>query len=595
MSDHEAEVCPRQRPGEIQGTTRRTLLGTVALGSAALTLGAPSAHAAPRQGLRTRLAPWWGRPAPRGTDAAPSTAAKPTIRVNASSGGHPILAEAPTARAADAERRRQEAARDLFADGLAEAQAVNGDEGLYDDYRASFTKALPHDGLGEVDKGAYRSLLDALRTRTDAAFEAIRLAPTSERRLVSPQAGYGYMLAGMDGQASRMPAAPAFASDETAGEMHELYWKALLRDVPFRTMEDSPLFARAVADVAATPAPAGGLTEAAELFRGPTPGDRAGPMISQFLWADVPFGNGRTTQRYPRPGPRADWGTEVPEWLAVQRGEVPGDVDKRGARFIHDGRSLAEYVHVDFSYQAYLNAALILLGLGPDFVTEGNPTLQSRTTTGFATFGGPDVLDLVATAAKAGLHAAWFQKWSVHRRLRPEAYGGRLHHQMFGQKAYGVPQWLLDTDAVRRTRYAQGTGLLGQAYPEGSPTHPAYPAGHATMAGACCTVLKAFFREEAELPSPVQANALGTALEPYAGALTVRGEVDKLASNVSLGRDWGGVHYRSDGIEGMLVGEAVAISLLSDRAACYAQGFDGFTLTRFDGTRVRIGAEGAVA
>jgi hypothetical protein len=31
------------------------------------------------------------------------------------------------------------------------------------------------------------------------------------------------------------------------------------------------------------------------------------------------------------------------------------------------------------------------------------------------------------------------------------------------------------------------------AFPEGSPTHPAYGAGHATVAGACTTILKAWF------------------------------------------------------------------------------------------------------
>lgn len=38
-----------------------------------------------------------------------------------------------------------------------------------------------------------------------------------------------------------------------------------------------------------------------------------------------------------------------------------------------------------------------------------------------------------------------------------------------------------------------GTYLLPIAYPEGSPTHPAYPAGHACVAGAGATMLKAFF------------------------------------------------------------------------------------------------------
>ena len=506
--------------------------------------------------------------------------------------GHPVIAEQPGARAAQALRLHLQAARDLFAGARRDPQATNGDEGRYDDYRASFTKALPHDALGEVDKGAYRALLNALRVRSADAFEAIPLSHDATRKLANPQAAYGYVLAGLDGQACRMRPAPAFASDETAGEMQELYWKAALRDVPFRSFGSNALVARATADMNAAPATAGGAQAVPTVFRGETAGDRTGPLISQFLWRDVPFGNSVLTQRYPRPADTADWGAQYDEWLLVQRGGVRGATQKSGARFIHDGRSLAEFVHVDFSYQAYLNAALILMGLGPDYVAEGNPG-RTRTTTGsFVTFGGPDVIDAVAAAANASLHAAWFQKWAVHRRLRPEAWGGRLHNQLKGAKDYGLPSWIAETDAVGFTRSRQGTALLSQSYPEGSPTHPAYPAGHATIAGACCTVLKAFFREEAEMQASVQANASGTALDRYEGTLTVRGEIDKLASNVSLGRDWAGVHYRSDGIDGMKMGEDVALALLKDRAACYAEDFDGFTLTKFDGTRVRITARG---
>ena len=47
---------------------------------------------------------------------------------------------------------------------------------------------------------------------------------------------------------------------------------------------------------------------------------------------------------------------------------------------------------------------------------------------------------------------------------------------------------------------------------------------------------------------------------PYRGtALTVGGELNKLASNIALGRDTAGVHWRSDGIEGLKVGGAVAM------------------------------------
>jgi membrane-associated phospholipid phosphatase len=41
--------------------------------------------------------------------------------------------------------------------------------------------------------------------------------------------------------------------------------------------------------------------------------------------------------------------------------------------------------------------------------------------------------------------------------------------------------------------YCNRTCLLPVAYAEGCPTHPSYPAAHAATAGACATVLKAFF------------------------------------------------------------------------------------------------------
>ncbi len=134
-----------------------------------------------------------------------------------------------------------------------------------------------------------------------------------------------------------------------------------------------------------------------------------------------------------------------------------------------------------------------------------------------------------------------------------------------------------------------GTYLLPMAYPEGCPAHTSYPAGHATIAGACCTILKAFFNEDAVLANPVEADADGLALLPYSGApLTVGGELNKLASNISLGRDAAGVHWRSDGVEGMRLGERVALSILRDFRDTYAEDFDGFSLTRLDGTTVTI-------
>jgi membrane-associated phospholipid phosphatase len=134
-----------------------------------------------------------------------------------------------------------------------------------------------------------------------------------------------------------------------------------------------------------------------------------------------------------------------------------------------------------------------------------------------------------------------------------------------------------------------GSYLLPMGYPEGSPTHPAYPAGHAAFAGAGATMLKAFYNEAFVVPSPVVASADGTSLVPYVGApLTVGNELNKLASNIAVGRDASGVHWRSDGAEGMAIGEAAAIAVLQDLRHCYNENFDGFSFTRFDGTPITI-------
>ncbi len=134
-----------------------------------------------------------------------------------------------------------------------------------------------------------------------------------------------------------------------------------------------------------------------------------------------------------------------------------------------------------------------------------------------------------------------------------------------------------------------GTYLLPMAFPEGSPTHPAYPAGHAGISGACATILKAFFNEDFVIPNPVVASADGLSLVPYEGPpLTVGGELNKLAANITLGPDIAGVHWRSDSIEGINLGEQVAIGALRDIRATFHEPFEGFRLTKFDGTSIIV-------
>jgi membrane-associated phospholipid phosphatase len=388
--------------------------------------------------------------------------------------------------------------------------------------------------------------------------------------------------------------------------MAELYWQAILRDVPFTEYAASSLASQAAGDLSRFASFRGprlnGQVTPQTLFRGFTSGDLQGLCISQFLLRPIPFGAQAIDQRIRTYASGLDHVTQFLEWLNIQNGCLPSGEAQFDPmpRYVRNGRDLARWVHVDVLFQAYFNAALILLtppdpadpltggGIGAP-LNPANPYNTSRTQTGFGTFGAPHIATVVAEVATRALKAVWFQKWFVHRRLRPEAFGGRVHSLITKRSVYPIHQDLLTSPSLQHVFNRHGSYLLPQAFPEGSPLHPSYGAGHATVAGACVTVLKAFFDESFVIPNPVIPSTDGLALLPYPGPnLTVGGELNKLASNVALGRNFAGIHWRSDYTESLRLGEAVAISVLQDQRLTYKEGFIGFTFTRFDGSRITI-------
>jgi hypothetical protein len=528
-----------------------------------------------------------------------------TISAAASLGLGGMVATPRAAGAADSsppegDRRRHEAleirvnaARVHWSDGIVD-HLSNGDEDRYADKRASFFKCLPQNHLGEVDQAAYSQFLKAMENGDPSEIEAIPMASAAGKKLANPQAAFAFDLAGLDSHATGIPPAPRFASAQKAAEIGEVYWQALTRDIPFTDFKTDHVISAAVEDLnrfSAIQAPTEGRRITANtLFRSGLPGDLIGPYISQFLWLDVPYGPALIKQRYATPIAGEEFITDYDEWLAIQRGAAPirSIAFDSEPRYIYNGRGLGQYVGTDVSFQAFLNAALIINGIGPSCLDPNNPYLYSANQGGFVTFGAVDLLHMVTMAARLGLEGAWFHKWLVHRGARPEVFAGRIENQLRKRKNYGIHPEILHSEAVDRVRSGFGTALLPQAYPEGSPTHPAYPAGHSAIAGACATVLKAFVDEDFVMPDPVQASSDGRRLQRWAGAhLTLGHEINKLAGNISIGRCTAGVHYRSDGA-GLEVGEAMAIGLLQDYSRTYNEYFDGLTLTKFDNSRIHI-------
>jgi len=448
---------------------------------------------------------------------------------------------------------------------------TNGDEERYTDKRANFAKTLPHDEIGEVKLDSYAAWISILAGGDPGQFELVPRDPRAVAKLNDPQATYAFDMVGIDSHATHLPPPPAFASAEMAVEMAELYWQALTADVPFQTYQENPSITTAVSDLNAFSYPLGsspaGKITSGTLFRGETVGDLIGPYISQYFL------------------------TDFAAWLACQRGAQPAaklEFDSQ-PRYISSSREMVEYVHQDFSFQAYVNAALIMLRLGGEALSPTNPYRGSKTQFGDITFGNKNVLSLVAQAALLGQKGAYYHKWLVHRRLRPECFGGRIEVHLSGQKSYDIHPEILHCEGIARVKATHGSWLLPGAYPEGCPTHPSYPAAHAANAGACATILKAFFDEDYPLPDPVEATADGTNLVRWQGqSLTLGNEINKLAGNIALARDAAGVHYRSDSINGLFVGEEQALGLLCDYSRTYNERFGGFVLSTFRGEKVRI-------
>jgi hypothetical protein len=485
----------------------------------------------------------------------------------------------------------------------------NDDEALYADRRASYSKGLVHDALGEVAPTSFAALLTALESGDPADFEAIPMgnpggagpAPgnTPVHKLINPQSGLAFDLEGADCHAMTVPAAPPFASAWQASEGMENTWMAHLRDVPFRRYATDPLAATAIADLNAASdfrgAKIGGLVTPQTLFRDPFPGCTLGPYLSQFWYRPQPFGTQDIDPRSNTYAAGIDYLTNAADWLARQNGVNPANSNVPGGLvYMRNGRDIGAWVHVDVLFQAYFQAFLVLASSGVP-ANPGNPYHGSLTQVGFGTFGGPHFATILCEVATRALKSVWFTKWFLHRRMRPEVFLGRVHFQLSGAKDYGIHSDVLNSAAVAESFSRNGTYLLPTAFPEGSPAHPSYGAGHATVAGACATLLKALF--DTELPVSgffpvVEPDDTGATLVPYGGAdasqMTIAGELNKLASNVATGRNIAGVHWRTDGNESMRLGEEIAIRLLRNQAGCYNEPFAGFTFTKFDGTTVTV-------
>jgi len=498
---------------------------------------------------------------------------------------------------------------------------TNGDEALYPDKSRTYTKGLLQDRYGVVNLAAYQSLKTALATGNPADFENIILGGT--RTLNGPQGALAFGLEGTDavqfGNAPcpadqenvvMVPPPPAVASPAYGTELVEMYWGSLLRDVAFTDYADDPngYGQAAAAELTNMPYYAGprdgnGRVIPTLLFRGGYPGETVGPYISQLFITPTMLGQQAISQQYTTYAPSVDFMTDINEWFAVQNGTDTGrrTTNDPQPRYLHNGRGLAAYTHVDVLYQAYFTAFLALLTLGFPF-NPGNPYVHSRTQNGFDTFGGPDIAASLGGIGARALDVVWYQKWVTHLRHRPESGGGLVALQKnpsLGSADAKVNNNVLNSQALQASFNKYHSYLLAQAFPEGSPTHPAYPTGHGMVGGACITLLKFFFDGSqlfSDFATPMAPTNDGLSLVRYTGAdagqMSVNGELNKIADNVTFGHGiHAGIHWRSDSDISMRLGEAFAISVLQDKARQYHEKFT-ISFQKLDGTTATISNQG---
>ena len=575
----------------------------------------------------------------------------------------------------------RETASQMACDRAHPAHLNNGDEQRYatTNYAMSFTKGLEHNPQSGLivnanDFKAFRAAID--NGYVDAFTTSVPSAEDKARQWEAPTAGLVFDLQGPDSHAVTMAPAPTLGSSELAYEMAEVYELALLRDVPLSEFNN----ASGNADIAATVTRlnsinyditgvdsrprkhVNGNITAQTAFRGSSSGVEHGPYLSQFMLLGnksvagdgsvtdgiIRYGALSVDQRVPVANAGFDFMTVWNDWLDVQNGADPqtgneaalyGPAAGVTRRFILTPRDLATYVHYDALYEAYLNACLILLGMGtptdPGFdklsgsgslylnsFNPDNPSVtrfwetHEREAGGFALWGGPHILTLVTEVATRALKAVRYQKFNTHCRLRPEALAGRIEKAAqisadfpsAGSAFIALEGEIQDTVNAIQAANASGTKLLPMAFQEGSPMHPSYGAGHATVAGACVTILKAYFDTSAVLvnrggdilfsgfetgDSPVAYvpdNTMNALTDVNDGSfLTLEGELNKLAANISIGRNMAGVHYFSDYYDSLRMGEEIALGILEEQALCYKE--DSFVLSvpTFDGEIFNIG------
>ena len=500
------------------------------------------------------------------------------------------------------------------------SQVINEDK-VQQNLYGLFGKALAHldDGSLLPDPVEQYQVLVAMEAGDQDALAQITLG--GGRKFVDSQAAFAHELVGGDPYGFSFESCPQLNSEQAAAEMLEDYEMAICRDKPWHVINslttDSDC-GRAVDMLNSFGDSFKGLKESGvvtrqTLFRGNVYGNQYGPHMSQFAVHNFISGAHPVTQKYVFD--TGDYGHTEANFFSIQNGNIPvaQTTSAPNSFYLYTPRGLGSLIHNDFVYQFFYYAAQILVAAG----VPRNPAYKDiLPDEAFVTNAGlVHMVTALADVTKNAFTAAWVHKWRNHLRLRPEEMGGRIvkvdqniltpanDHpaNIVNSKIFDAAHGLDTINAIKAYNQANGgenAAYLPLMYAEGSPMHPAFPAGHATTAGAMATILKLIFKDVPWTIGELGAE-YGRVLESQDGAnlteyggdtsnMTVHTELNKLAANCAMGRNIAGVHYRADSDGGNRLGEKVAVEYYKDYMSRQIQPHDQISCLGFDGNSLVI-------
>lgn len=456
----------------------------------------------------------------------------------------------------------------------------------------------------------------------------------TRRRLVDSYCIFDNDIIGPYKSSYTLPLAPLIESNEAGAQLLEVYAMALLRDVPLSVINSSSINSymnEIVSDLnlvnvylgAPTDPLAGNQITRKLLFRENTVGDRIGPYVSQFLYYTILYSNYEFVQNQYITIKTASGFNLNPnlsnvnfeEDFMLTRDVTPGSfVEMWDATTTTDPRSLtttkrymttirdcAIFINKDQPWQLPYMAGALLMQKNVRLGFFSSPRQGQK----FINLGPVDFYDIMSKASKLAMNASWLWKYK-QLRVRPEEMAYQLDLTLNPPTVPGLnfPTSLTSNNILNKVARGyiniSGIGVTGylmpQTYRIGSPCHSSQPSGHATIAGAMITILKAWWNcdsymkaYEPDLTTDPSGNTLGPVGTTGGNDfyLRVGDELDKLASNCGVFRNFAGIHYRGDADTGLDLGEQVAIDLLEDLVKKYSNNL-AFRFAKRNGQIVTI-------